>query len=278
MTTDVQVRALGMLAERGHDTARAEVPPGAGLEGLARAAAACTACPLHEDATQTVFGEGPRRAMLMVVGEQPGDREDVRGQPFVGPAGGELDRGLEAAGIGRDEVYVTNTVKHFKFSRRGKRRIHERPTNHEIDACLPWLQSEIAEVRPDAVLTLGATASKALIGPSFRVTRQRGELFAGVAGSIVTGTVHPSSILRAGDGDARAGARAAFHDDLRLVASLLQDGTAAALQQRTRDDLYEFARRLDLAGRSSMSKSQLAAAVADVIERAASRTSQPDAA
>ena len=278
MTTDVQVRARGMVAERGHDTARAEVPAGAGLDGLARAAAACTACPLHEDATQTVFGEGPRRATLMVVGEQPGDREDRKGQPFVGPAGRELDRGLEAAGIDRDEVYVTNTVKHFKFTRRGKRRIHERPTNHEIDACLPWLQSEFGEVRPDAVLALGATASQALIGPSFRVTRQRGQLFAGVDGSIVTGTVHPSAILRAGDGPARAAARGAFHDDLQVVAALLRGGTAAALEERTRGDLYDLARGYDVGGRSSMTKSQLAAAVADVLDAAAASTPQPDAA
>lgn len=264
--------AEGLREQRGPDTARAEVPPDAGLDGLAQAAADCTACPLHEDATQTVFGDGPPDARLVVVGEQPGDREDLAGEPFVGPAGRELDRAFGAVGIDRSEVYVTNAVKHFKFSRRGKRRIHERPTNHEINACMPWVQSEVEQVRPDVVLGLGATASQALIGPSFKVTRHGGRLHAGVGGSLVTGTVHPASVLRSRDDEARHAAREEFHADLQVVAVLLEDGLAAALELRTRDEAYRLAQDLDVAGRSSMSKSELGRAVAEALEQASAAT------
>lgn len=248
-------------------TAADLIPPDASLDELADIAAGCTACHLHERATQTVFGDGPVDARLVLVGEQPGDREDLAGAPFVGPAGDELDRALEATGIARDEVYVTNVVKHFKFERRGKRRIHETPTRIEIDACLPWLHAEVRHVRPDLVLALGATAARTLLGPSFRVTRERGLLFPGLDGSLLTATVHPSSILRAPDAARRGAARRAFHDDLRVAATLLHDGVEAALQRATRDQLYDRARQLDVRGRSSMDKPALARAVAGALNR-----------
>ncbi len=196
--------------------------PGAGasdLRALREAAATCTNCHLYRDATQTVFGAGPERATLMLVGEQPGDREDIEGKPFVGPSGRLLDRALNEAGIDRSRVYVTNAVKHFKFVARGKRRIHQTPKADEILACRPWLDGEIAAVRPEVVMALGATAAKALLGPSFRVSKQRGEVVHRDRLRL-TATVHPSSILRGPD-EQRAVAFADFVDDFAAVAAVL---------------------------------------------------------
>ena len=259
------VRASGIVADDVDGSAASWIPKGADLSTLEEIAAGCTACDLHRLDNQTVFGAGPADARLVVVGEQPGDREDRAGEPFVGPAGRELDRALDAVGIERDDVYVTNAVKHFKFQRRRKRRIHEKPNTIEIDACLPWVRAEVDRIRPDAVLTLGATAGRALIGTSFRVTRERGELFAG-PGCVVTGTVHPSSIVRVPDDHDRRAARDAFQDDLRLVAALMGGGLTAALHRRTRDQLYARAQALDIAGRSSMDKATLVSAVAAALE------------
>ena len=189
------------------------------LADLRDAAATCTNCGLYRDATRTVFGQGPGTARLMLVGEQPGDREDLAGRPFVGPSGQLLDRGLVDAGIDRQDVYVTNVVKHFKFIRRGKRRIHQKPSADEIGACRPWLDGELATVRPEVVVALGATAAKALLGPSFRVSRQRGEVFR-FDGARCTATLHPSAILRLPDSE-RDAAVADFVDDLTGVAALL---------------------------------------------------------
>jgi uracil-DNA glycosylase len=190
------------------------------LAGLRAAAASCRGCHLWRGATQTVFGEGLKRSRLMMVGEQPGDREDRAGRPFVGPAGRELDRALEAAGIDRDEAYLTNVVKHFKFEERGGRRIHQTPKRFEIDACSPWFEEELKVVRPEALVILGATAAKALLGSSFRLTRHRGELLDSELADIVTATVHPSAILRGPPEDREAG-RAALVADLRVVAEAL---------------------------------------------------------
>jgi len=191
------------------------------LEEVRLAAAACRACDLWRCGTQTVFGEGAETAEVMLVGEQPGDKEDLAGRPFVGPAGRILDQALEDAGIDRSAVYVTNAVKHFKWEARGKRRLHKRPDAGEIAACRPWLDTEIELVRPRVVVCLGATAAQALLGRSFRVTKQRGELFPQPAGHVVTATVHPSSILRAPDAAARDRELAAFTEDLRQVAKKL---------------------------------------------------------
>ncbi|MFN2503923.1 MAG: UdgX family uracil-DNA binding protein [Acidimicrobiales bacterium] len=205
-------------------TAADLVPPQPTLSALREAASGCQACPLWKNAAQTVFGEGTEKARLMLVGEQPGDREDLEGRPFVGPAGRLLDRGLDEAGIDRKLVYVTNVVKHFKWEARGKRRLHKRPNAEEITACRPWLEAEIETVSPEVVVCLGATAAQALLGSSFRVSRQRGEFVVGLLGPVLTATVHPSSILRAGDDAARQAEMAAFVQDLRLVAERLSGG------------------------------------------------------
>jgi uracil-DNA glycosylase len=191
------------------------------LSALREAAADCRGCHLWRGATQTVFGEGLKRARVMLVGEQPGDKEDLAGKPFVGPAGRELDKGLEAAGIERDEAYVTNVVKHFKFEERGRRRIHQTPKRFEIDACSPWLQEELRVVSPEALVLLGATAAKALMGSSFRLTKHRGELLDSELAPIVTATIHPSAILRQQDDASRSAEREAFAEDLRVVAKAL---------------------------------------------------------
>jgi uracil-DNA glycosylase family protein len=198
------------------------LPDSRSLSALREASAGCRGCHLWRGATQTVFGEGLKRARVMLVGEQPGDKEDLAGRPFVGPAGRELDRGLEAAGIARDEAYVTNVVKHFKFEERGRRRIHQTPKRFEIDACKPWLAAELEAVGPEAVVLLGATAAKALLGSSFRVTRHRGELLDSELAPILSATIHPSAILRAPDDAARAAEREAFAADLRAVATALK--------------------------------------------------------
>ncbi len=195
---------------------------GDSLEQVRIVAAECRACDLWKTGTQTVFGEGSESAELMVVGEQPGDKEDLSGRPFVGPAGRILDRGLENAGIDRSKVYVTNAVKHFKWEARGKRRLHKRPDAAEIAACRPWLDREIELVQPKVVVCLGATAAQALLGRAFKVTKQRGELFPQPAGHVITATVHPSSILRAPDAASRESEMAAFTEDLRLVNRQLQ--------------------------------------------------------
>jgi uracil-DNA glycosylase family protein len=191
------------------------------LNALREAAAGCRGCHLWRGATQTVFGEGLKRARVMFVGEQPGDKEDLAGKPFVGPAGRELDQGLEAAGIARDEAYVTNVVKHFKFEERGRRRIHQTPKRFEIDACSPWLEEELRVVGPDALVLLGATAAKALMGSSFRLTRHRGEWLDSDLAPLVTATIHPSAILRQQDDASRSKEREAFSADLRVVAKAL---------------------------------------------------------
>ena len=188
------------------------------LDDLRRDAAGCTRCELYEPATQTVFGEGPPSAWLMLVGEQPGDREDVEGAPFVGPAGRVLDTALERAGIDRSEVYVTNAVKHFRFERQGKRRIHKTPGVTHIRACRHWLDGELAAVRPGALATLGATAGKALFGSGFTITAERGKVLDWEGHQLVP-TVHPSSILR-GPPEARDEALDALVADLKVVAGL----------------------------------------------------------
>jgi DNA polymerase len=196
------------------------VPDARSLGRLRKAAAGCEGCHLYERATQTVFGSGPASASLLLVGEQPGDAEDRQGAPFVGPAGRVLSQGLEAAGIEQDAVYVTNAVKHFKWRPAGKRRLHQTPTAREVQACRPWLMAEIETVRPDLVVCLGATAAASLLGPSFRVTRQRGTPIEH-EGLLFLATVHPSSILRATDGEARRRAMDEFVADLRSAAALL---------------------------------------------------------
>jgi uracil-DNA glycosylase family protein len=201
--------------------ASAFVPDRASLKALREAAAGCRGCHLWRPATQTVFGEGLKRSKVMMVGEMPGDREDRAGRPFVGPAGRELDKALEAAGIDRREVYITNVVKHFKFEERGRRRIHSTPKRFEIDACRPWLDAELAQVKPEALVALGATAAKALLGSGFKIRRDRGRLVDSPFAPVTIGTVHPSAILRAPDDRARREERRAFTADLASVASAL---------------------------------------------------------
>jgi len=201
--------------------AAAYVPERLSLPRLREAAAGCRGCHLWENATQTVFGEGARAAAVMLVGEQPGDQEDLAGKPFVGPAGRMLDQALEEAGIDRRQAYVTNVVKHFKWQPRGKRRIHQKPNWTEMAACRPWLDAEIEVVEPDVVVCLGATAAQALIGRDFRVSRQRGELVDSPLARYVLATVHPSSILRQRDDASREAEYAAFVKDLRVVPPLL---------------------------------------------------------
>src|SRR5215210_4526767 len=200
------------------DSAREFIPERPTLPRLREAAAGCRGCHLWQGATQTVFGEGPESARIMLVGEMPGDREDRQGRPFVGPAGRELDRALEAAGIERGDVYVTNVVKHFKFEERGKRRIHQTPRKGEIDACMPWLDTEIKLIRPVGLMTLGATAAKALLGSSFRLTQHRGELLESELAPVVAATIHPSAIVRDRDPESREAERNALASDLRIVA------------------------------------------------------------
>jgi uracil-DNA glycosylase len=192
------------------------------LPKLREAAKGCRGCYLYEDATQTVFGAGLKRARVMMVGEQPGDREDREGAPFVGPAGRMLDRGLADAGIDRADLYVTNVVKHFKFVQRGKRRIHQTPVMEEINACRPWLDAELAQVRPEVLVCLGATAAKALLGRSFRVTQSRGQFVDSDLAPLTTATVHPSSILRARSDEEREEAYREFVADLLVIAERLQ--------------------------------------------------------
>jgi DNA polymerase len=200
---------------------KAPVPRERDLDALREAAAGCRACDLWERGTQTVFGEGSEDAEIMLVGEQPGDQEDRQGKPFVGPAGRVLDEALEAAGIDRSKVYVTNAVKHFKWKPQGKRRIHQKPNAEEIAACGPWLGAELEAVQPRMLICLGATAAQALLGRSFRVTQQRGTLVDSSLAPMVMATVHPSSILRARDDEARRSEMKHFVEDLRAAAEAL---------------------------------------------------------
>jgi uracil-DNA glycosylase family protein len=212
------------MARAAQTTAAPLVPHRPTLPTLRDAAAGCTACELHRLGTQTVFGEGPAKARVMLVGEQPGDREDLEGHPFVGPAGQLLDRALAEAGIEREDAYITNAVKHFRWEgTRGKRRIHRKPAMAHIAACRPWLDAELAVVRPEVVVALGATAAQAIIAKSFKVTEHRGE-FVDVEGvdALVTATIHPSSILRAPDDETRSLEMAAFVRDLGGVRRALE--------------------------------------------------------
>jgi uracil-DNA glycosylase family protein len=198
------------------------VPPSAGLEAARREAEGCRACDLWERATQTVFGEGREKASLMLVGEQPGDREDVEGRPFVGPAGRLLDGALEEAGIDRERVFISNVVKHFKWRPSGKRRLHERPNAAEVRACRPWLNLELEIVQPDLLVCLGATAAQAIIGRDFRITERRGEILPPLdGGPPVLATFHPSAILRARTPEDREGSMAGLVADLSTAAAFV---------------------------------------------------------
>lgn len=202
-------------------TAEPFVPKTRSLRVLAQSSKGCEGCDLYLAATQTVFGAGPAKARLMLVGEQPGDQEDLQGAPFVGPAGRLLDKALVDAGIARDEVYVTNAVKHFKFEERGKRRLHKKPTNLQIAACRPWLEAEIAVVKPKIIVAMGATAALSLAGKDLKITRDRGRFFPHAAAESLMATVHPSALLRIPEADRRHEEFARFVDDLRLVAKKL---------------------------------------------------------
>ena len=199
----------------------APVPDRPSLSNLQSAVHGCRACDLYENATQPVMGEGARAAAVMLVGEQPGDREDIEGHPFVGPAGRVLDQGLERAGISSTDAYITNVVKHFRYQARGKRRIHQRPDRWQVNACLPWLHAELAVVRPAALVLLGATAAQALLGSQIRIGRDRGKPMESELAELVTITTHPSAILRAQDEAERKAAMEQFVDDLTTVARWL---------------------------------------------------------
>jgi DNA polymerase len=198
------------------------IPKRASLSELREVVQECRGCPLYRNATQAVFGEGPERARIVLIGEQPGDQEDRQGRPFVGPAGRILDRALQAAGIVRRIVYVTNAVKHFSFEPRGKARIHKRPRPGEIRACRSWLDAELRALKPEGVVLLGATAAQSLLGPSFRVTRERGRPLESDIAPLVIATIHPSSVLREPDSKAREHAFEGLVSDLRIVATHLQ--------------------------------------------------------
>jgi uracil-DNA glycosylase len=200
------------------------VPAHPTLASLRGAAAGCQGCDLYRHATQTVFGEGPEGAPLMMVGEQPGNDEDLAGRPFVGPAGRLLDRAITEAGLDRVQIYVTNAVKHFKWKQGGgKRRIHDKPNASEVEACRPWFQAELEAVKPRVLMALGATAARAILGPAFRLTRDRGHLVPSPLAPRVLATVHPSSLLRIPDDDERQAAMARLVDDLRVAAHAVRE-------------------------------------------------------
>jgi uracil-DNA glycosylase family protein len=201
---------------------------GTSLKTLREEASGCRACHLWKDATQTVFGEGPQHAPIMLVGEQPGDKEDLAGQPFVGPAGQMLDRALEQAGIERSKVYVTNAVKHFKFLARGKFRLHQKPNTSEIKACRPWYERELASIKPDLVVAMGATAAQSVFGKITPINKNRGHLLDLDDGIKALVTVHPSYLLRLPDAKAKAREYQRFVDDLRIAADLLRKSARAA--------------------------------------------------
>jgi uracil-DNA glycosylase family protein len=215
------------MAKRSTGVPAVTIPDKPTLASLRAAAAGCKACHLWKLGTQTVFGEGTATARVMMVGEQPGDKEDLQGRPFVGPAGAVLDKALAAAGIDRQEVYVTNIVKHFKWEPRGKRRLHKKPNALEISACRPWLDAEINAVKPQVVVLLGATAAQGILGNQFRVTKQRGQWLRSRIAPLVMATVHPSSILRAPDDNSRHEEMRKFVADLKKVAAQLQQRRAA---------------------------------------------------
>ena len=217
-----------MASRSSSRSAPARVPAKASLAALKEAAAGCRACPLWQRGTQTVFGEGQRRALAMFVGEQPGNEEDLAGRPFVGPAGKLLDRALAEAGIDRGRVYVTNVVKHFKWEPRGKRRIHAKPNASEIGACRPWLEAELELIKPEVLVCLGATASQALLGRQFRVSVDRGRVVPSLLAPHAVATVHPSAILRAPDDQARRTEMKRFVADLKKVAALLETAASRA--------------------------------------------------
>ena len=205
------------MAREQFPTAAAWIPQAPTLPKLIRASKSCEGCDLYKHATQTVFGEGPAEARVILAGEQPGDREDLAGKPFVGPAGQLLDRALAEAGVGRELVYVTNAVKHFKFEERGKRRIHAKPRAAEIAACRPWLEAEVAVIQPRLIVALGATAAQALLGSAFRLTKSRGQFFSHPWGPLVMATIHPSAVLRMPEKELREAEFGRFVEDLRLV-------------------------------------------------------------
>jgi uracil-DNA glycosylase len=214
------------MTSDGDEFARpAQAPETSNWLELREAARECTACHLYRRATQTVFGEGPRDAPIMLIGEQPGDYEDLAGKPFVGPAGKIMDRALEEAGFDRKHVYVTNAVKHFKWEPRGKRRIHKKPNSREIAACRPWLEAELRVVKPQLVICLGATAAQTVFGPTFRVTRERGKVLSSKLAPKVLATVHPSSLLRQPDEESREHEYAHFVDDLRAARRATAENT-----------------------------------------------------
>ena len=211
-----------MTTKRNQKTAAPLIPPNPTIPKLRGAATNCQACDLWKTGTQTVFGEGGPKARVMLVGEQPGDQEDIQGRPFVGPAGKILDKALQEAGINREEVYVTNAVKHFKWEPRGKRRIHKKPNSMEITACRPWIDAEIEVLQPDVIVCLGATAAQALLGRDFKVSTQRGVWVPSPLAPFVMATVHPSSLLRAPDEETRRGETKRFIEDLGLVHEALR--------------------------------------------------------
>src|SRR5437773_9798458 len=210
-----------MTKDKPETSAEEFFPERKSLKAFREAAADCKGCDLWERGTQTVFGEGARRAEVVFVGEQPGNEEDLAGKPFVGPAGRLLDDALLEAGIDRTQTYVTNVVKHFKWEPRGKRRIHKKPNVREVAACRPWLEAEISLVKPKVIVCLGATAAQALLGPQFRVSKQRGQFIESKLAPYIMATVHPSSILRAPDDETRRDERRRFIDDLKKVARVL---------------------------------------------------------
>jgi DNA polymerase len=208
--------------QKTQQTAAPLIPSQKSIAALVKAAADCQACDLWKRGTQTVFGEGGTHVRVMLVGEQPGDQEDLQGRPFVGPAGRILDKALAAAGIDRDETYVTNAVKHFKWEPRGKRRIHKKPNSIEIAACKPWLEAELSVLKPDVLVCLGATAAQALLGKGFRVSTQRGQLIHSDLAPYVIATVHPSSLLRAPDEETRRIEMKRFVGDLKEAAKVIR--------------------------------------------------------
>ena len=210
-----------MTKDKSQDSAEDFFPTRKSLKAFRDAAADCKACDLWKRGTQTVFGAGPRRAEVLFVGEQPGNEEDLSGEPFVGPAGRLLNDALTAAGIDREQIYVTNVVKHFKWEPRGKRRIHKKPNAGEVAACRPWLEAELSLIKPKVIVCLGATAAQALLGPKFRVSKQRGQFIESALAPYILATVHPSSILRAPDDVTRHSEMRRFIDDLKKVAHVL---------------------------------------------------------
>ena len=212
-------------SKRAIGSAATLIPKSLSLPSLKTAAADCRACDLWKKGTQTVFGEGRRQAKLMFIGEQPGNEEDLTGKPFVGPAGRLFDEALAEAGIDRQQAYVTNVVKHFKWEPRGKRRIHKKPNSLEIAACHPWLEAEVALIKPKLIVALGATAAQTLLGSKFRVTKQRGEFLESTLATYVMATVHPSSILRAPDDETRRLEYRRFIDDLKKLSQVISKAT-----------------------------------------------------